>query len=513
MPTSQILAPTSLLKNFSDDAVETEFLRKHQARKSLAGFIDYFSWEPPPARHHKLIIDKLEKVASGECKRLMLFLPPGAAKSYYASIMLPAHYLARNPQNLVIGGSHTAELAEHFGRKVRNLVGSDEYRLATGITLAGDSKAAARWQTSAGGEFYAIGVGGAVTGRRADLVDIDDPIKGHEDAESETIREKTWQWYLSDVRTRLKPDAAIVIIQTRWNYDDLSGRILPEDYDFTSGQITARDGEVWEVVSLPALATERDILGRFPGESIWPEWFTQEMLEQERISQGPKNWSALYQQRPTPDEGDYFKREWIKWYDEPPKHMAVYGASDYAVTEEAGDFTVHGVAGVDPNDDLYILDWWRKQTASEQWIETVISMAAQWQPQIWAEEGGQIIKSVGPFLTKRMRERGVYFYREQFTSSRDKPTRAQSFRARLSMGKVYFPRNAPWVADLVTEMMQFPVGLTDDQVDVLGLLGRLLDHMSKGNIPLPPPEPPRGPATFNEHFREHIRGKGDRDRI
>jgi predicted phage terminase large subunit-like protein len=404
-------------------------------------------------------------------------MPPGSAKSTYASMLTPPYYLQANPKNLVIGSSHGQELSDRFGRKVRNIVGSEDYNLVFDIELARDSKAAGRWETSVGGEYYAVGVGGSVTGRRADLAIIDDPVKGRSESDSLLIRDKAWDWYLSDLRTRLKPGAAIVLIQTRWNFDDLAGRILPEDYDFTSGTITARDGEEWYVLCLPALAEEDDILGRRPGASIWPEWFSQEMLEQERLTQGPRNWASLYQQRPVPEEGDFFKDEWFRWYDELPKHLHYYGASDYAVTDGGGDYTVHGVIGVDADDNIYVVDWWREQTESDVWIETLIDLGSKYNTMAWGEEGGQIIKSLGPFIDKRQRERKEYFYRTQYASTSDKPSRARSIQARMSMGKVYFPKHASWLSSLTGELLQFPAGVHDDQVDVMSLFGRMLADM------------------------------------
>src|SRR6185437_9233451 len=194
-----------------------------------------------------------------------------------------------------------------------------------------------------------------------------------------------------------------------------------------------------------------------------------------------------------PDTGDYFKREWLRWYDKAPARetLRTYGASDYAVTASGGDYTVHGVIGVDPDDNIYLLDWWREQTSSEEWVEAALDLMAQWKPLIWAEENGQIIKSVGPFLDRRQRERRVYSYRRQYASASNKPTRAQSIRARIAMGKVYFPSNAAWATDLVSEMLRFQAGKNDDQVDVLGLFGRMLDDLVSGTNPAPV-EPMRG---------------------
>ena len=310
----------------------------------------------------------------------MIFMPPGHAKSTYASVLFPPWYLGRNPAKQLIGASHTAEFAESFGRRVRNTVTSTEFSGIFSIQLAGDSQAAGRWGLVQGGEYFGVGVGGSITGRRADGGIIDDPIRGREDADSETIREKTWNWYISDFRTRLKPNAFIILIQTRWHEDDLAGRILPEKYAGESGLITARDGEVWEVVNFPALAVDDDVLGREPGTALWPDWYTVEMLEQERITQGERNWSALYQQRPTPESGDYFKRDWIQYYEDAPKNLQVYGASDYAVTADGGDYTVHGVVGIDSDDNIYILDWWRDRVTTEVWVNVFIELARKWKP-------------------------------------------------------------------------------------------------------------------------------------
>jgi predicted phage terminase large subunit-like protein len=282
----------------------------------------------------------------------------------------------------------------------------------------------------------------------------------------------------------------VVLILTRWHEDDLAGRLLAEQ---------EVGGEQWEVLSLPAEAMENDPLGREPGELLWPEWFTSAMFAEAK--RDIRNWSALYQQQPTPDTGDYFRREWIRWYDKAPdiRTLRTYGASDYAVTSEGGDYTVHGVFGVDPNDDIYILDWWRKQTTSEEWIEAFLDMMDRWHPLMWAEEQGQILRSLGPFIAKRQMERHIYGYRRSFTSVADKQTRAQAIRGRLSMGKVYFPRHAEWTADLVSEMLRFDAGKNDDQVDVLSLFGRMLAGLVRGDD-IRPVEPIRGiqEMTFGE---------------
>ncbi len=456
-----------------EEAAEEAILRL-QARASLANCIGILSPDTIPARHHRLLLEKLEAVERGEITRLMIFMPPGSAKSTYASILFPPWFLGRNPERSVIGASHAGELAERFGRRVRNLVGGDSFRRVFGFGLSGDNAAAGRWETEKGGEYYAVGVDASVTGRRCDLGIIDDPVKGRAEADSETVRNRTWDWYKADFWPRLKPGGRIVLIMTRWHEDDLAGRLLEEQ---------GKGGERWEVLSLPALAKADDALGRRLGEPLWPEWFRPEMFVE--AQRDIRNWSALYQQEPVPDSGDFFKADWLRWYDKAPARdtLRTYGASDYAVTADGGDYTVHGVVGVDPQDDIYLLDWWREQAGPQEWIESLIDLMQDWKPLMWAEEKGQIDRSLGPYIDKRQRERKAYFYRRQYASTHDKPTRARSIQGRLSMGKVYFPVNAPWAAELVSELLRFPAGKHDDQVDVMSLFGRMLDDLVKGDRP------------------------------
>lgn len=405
-------------------------------------------------------------------------MPPGAAKSTYASVLFEPWYFAQHPTHALIAASHTAELAEKWGRRVRNLIA--EHGLILGVGLAPDSQAAGRWETDSGGEYFAAGVGGAVAGRRADLVVIDDPIRSREDADSETIRDKTWDWYKSDLYTRLKPGGRIVLIQTRWHEDDLAGRLMA---DMQAG------GDPWDVISLPALAEEDDPLGRTVGQPLWPEWEDKENLDRKRRAVGPRDWSALYQQRPAPEDGDYFKKEWLKPYDIAPdtKLMRIYGGSDYAVTADGGDYTVHAVVGLDPEGRMFLLDLWRKQAASDEWIEAFCDLVKKWKPLGWAEEQGQIKSGVGPFIDRRQRERQAYVFREQFPTRGDKAIRARSIQGRMALEGLYVPVSAAWYPSLRSELLSFPAGKHDDQVDALGLVGQLMNKMSLGQHP-PKPE-------------------------
>ena len=337
-------------------------LDRRQIRRDLESWARYCGYVPAP--HHRLVLNALERVSAGTLPRVAIFMPPGSAKSTYTSVLFTPWFLANHPQACIIAASHTQELAENWGRRVRNLV--TEHGNVLGVDLSTDSQAAGRWETSAGGQYFAAGVGGAVTGRRADLALIDDPVRSREDADSEVIREKTWEWYRSDLRTRMKPGGRIILIQTRWHEDDLAGRILAE---------MAAGKEQWEVINLPAEAEGNDPLGRQPGEWLWDDAYGYaNFLKHEKATQSTRNWSALYQQRPTPEEGDYFKAEWLKTYSKlPPKsEMAIYGASDYAVTSDGGDYTVHVVVGVDPEGRMYLLDLWRKQASSDVWVDSLI---------------------------------------------------------------------------------------------------------------------------------------------
>lgn len=436
-----------------------------------------------------MLIDKLEAVTRGDIDRLAVFMPPGAAKSTYASILFSPWYFGNYPDHCVIAASHTAELAEKWGRRVRNLVA--EHSLILGVDLAADSQAAGRWETDRGGEYFAAGVGGAIAGRRADLVVIDDPVRSREDADSELIRDKTWDWYKSDLYTRLKPGGRIVLIQTRWHEDDLAGRLLA---DMGAG------GDQWEIISLPAIAEGNDPLGRRAGEALWPEWENGAELDRKRRTIGPRDWTALYQQRPAPEEGDYFKAQWLKPYVTAPATdtLAIYGGSDYAVTADGGDYTVHVVVGVDPEGRMYLLDMWRKQASSDEWVEAFCKLVKDWKPREWAEEQGQIRAGVGPFLERMQRERKAYVYRRDFPVRGDKAVRAQSIRGRMALEGLYVPQNATWLPDLRAELLSFPAGKHDDQVDALGLIGQLLDTISTGNKPAEP-EKQKNPSGYRQH--------------
>lgn len=445
-------------------AGEQTALARAMARENMASYIACMDLDFKPAAHHLALISELQAIERGECSRLMVLMPPGSAKSTYTSVVFPAWYLGLNPENSIIAASHTQDLIERFGRRARNLFASPIHRWLFGVGVSKDSGAAARWDTDKGGEYFAVGIGGAVTGHRADLGLIDDPVRSREDADSDRARAKAWDWYVNDFETRLKPGAAQIIVMTRWHEDDLGGRIL------------TRDKDRWRVLKLPMAAGLNDPLGRKPGERLWPEWFTAEMMEDAR--RDVRTWNALYQQEPTGEDGDYFKRDWFQEIVEKPRDLAIYGASDYAVTEGGGDFTEHGIFGIDAWSNIYMLDWWRDQAAPDRWIEAQLDLIVRHKPLCWFGEAGAIRRSVEPFLMRRMEERRAFCRLEWLPSTADKAARCRSFQALAASGKVFVPPVANWKADVLGQLLRFPAGLHDDAVDACSLIGRGLEHVN-----------------------------------
>jgi predicted phage terminase large subunit-like protein len=240
-------------------------------------------------------------------------------------------------------------------------------------------------------------------------------------------------------------------------------------------------------------------LGRKPGDFIWPEWFPPGHFEP--FKRNARTWNALFQQRPAPETGDFFRAEWLRHYEQTPDRetLRVYGASDYAVTKDGGNYTVHVVVGIDPHNQIYLLDLWRKQTGADEWVEQMCNMVATWRPLGWAEESGQIRAGIGPYLHKRLMERQLYVVRAPFPSRVDKSVRAQSIRGRMAMNGLYVPTYAGWYPDFKAELMLFPNGSNDDQVDALSLIGQVLDKMQPGEKAKPPPAPPK---VFSTHPEE-----------
>jgi predicted phage terminase large subunit-like protein len=451
-----------------------------ERRRSRSSFLDWARLSLPlvsggkePALHHRLIIDKLQQLAERKIMRLALFLPPGSAKSTYASILFGPWALAQASGQCIIAASHSIDKAEEFGRKCRNLI--IEQQRVLGYRLQADSKAAGRWKTSNRGEYVSMGAGSGIAGYRADLVIIDDPIGKKEDAESAQIREKHWDWWKNDIKPRLKPNAIVVLIMTRWHDDDLGGRILENE------------SADWEIVRLPLLAEQDDPMGRQPGEALWPEWFNSKMIRD--AQQYPATFSALYQQRPTPPEGDFFKADMLKGYDasQLPKDLAIYVGSDHAFsTKESADRTCIIPVGVDSEGVLWVLpDVWWKRAPSDEVVEAMLDVCRRRKPITWWTGREHITQAIGPFLRVRMRETSTYVPLEEVVSVHDKRSRATAVRDRMAMGGVRFPTFAStWWPQAKEELLKFTGNddKHDDFVDALAEVGRGLDRLVRPRI-------------------------------
>lgn len=447
--------------------------------KGFEGFCNAFGYEL--ATHHKILASSFEEIMQRAINKepgikLIINMPPRHAKSTYSSVLFPIYYLTVLPGKSVISTSYGDDLVQFFGLQCKKIVTDPIYNLIFDIGLRKDSKSTTRFEMTNKSNYYATTSGGGITGKSYNLGIIDDPIKGIEYADSPNVRDKIWRWYLYDFKTRVSPGASQIVIQTRWHEDDLTGRIL-----------NSPDQNNWKVISLSALAKENDPIGRKPGEPLWPEYISLSMLDDIRNSLAKEDirmWESLYQGNPTIEEGNYFKKTWIKTINKIPQDLVYYGASDYAVSDGKGDYTVHVIIGHDrDSDDIYVVDVWREQTESNIWVDAFLDLANKYKVGQWAEEAGQIIKSLGPYIDKEMQTRKQFVYREQFTSSADKAARARTFQASMSSGNVFI-LNASWTDTLTKELLAFPSGIHDDQVDALSLIGRMISDMRKRVKPI-----------------------------
>jgi hypothetical protein len=464
-----------------------ELLKRRELRGNLLSWAKYFSLEynQTPAQHHLLLLEKLQQITDGTlihsktglpCRRLMVLMPPGSAKSRYTSVIFPPWFIQRREHCDILAFSCTAELIERFSRECRNTVAKHSRVLGYGLTK--DSKSVQEWSTSNGGRYRCAGVGAQTTGRRAHCGIIDDYIGSQEDADSKLVRDKQWEWYDNDFWPRLFPDAIQIIVANRRHEDDLVGRLLE------------REGDRWEVCTLPFFAEANDILGRKVGERLWPEWFTEEMA-QDISRKPPRTIAGLYQQRPAPEEGNYFKSEWCLTYNqsEYEQLMAlsprIYGAGDWAVSEaKDANQSCFGGGALHYDGTLYILpDLFWEAAGPKKVVSAYVNFLKRHNPlQFWSEKG-HISKSWGPFLREMMEGENVYNYITEVNPARDKEVRAQSIRGRMSMFKVKFPSFAPWWEKALHELLTFPGGKSDDFVDFISHLGMGILNMQRASKP------------------------------
>jgi predicted phage terminase large subunit-like protein len=407
-----------------------------------------------PARHHELMIEKLEELAEGRCDRLMVQMPPGSAKSTYGSILFPAYFMSRHKGSQIIATAHTASLADHFGRNVRNSV--IEHGAYLDLEIARESRASARFSVLDGGEYFSAGVRGPITGRRADLIIIDDPIKSWAEAESPAFRDALYDWYRAELSARLKPRGRILLIMTRWHEDDLAGRLM------------ASEGG-WSNLKLPAVAEANDALGRLPGQVLWPEWQDEAAILRRRGEVGERAFAALYQQKPRPPDAALFKTENIEVLSELPALARTIRAWDLAASLPSPgrnpDYTVGLKLGITEDRRMIVLDLIRFQgspgqveakihaTAKADGVGTILALP-QDPGQAGAAQIAMLSKSLSGYHVIATPETGA------------KITRATAAAIQVELGNLYILA-APWNENFLSEVQAFPDSKKDDQVDAL----------------------------------------------
>ena len=465
-----------------------ESLRR-QARTSFQAFAALRQpMDQQPALHHRVMCEALCALERGDIKgnRLMLLLPPGSAKSSYGSRLFPQYFLGRNPQLSAVLASHTTGLAEGWGRKVRNgMQDADFLDIFPSSGVSSDNASASSWSTNKGGEFFAAGVGTAIAGKRADLGVIDDPIGSREDADSDRIRQKLWDWYISDFTTRLKPGAKQLLIQTRWHEADLAGMLLD------------REREKWKVIKIPMLAGANDPLGREEGEMLWKEWFTAEMLE--TAQRDPRSWISLYQQEPRPMEGADFKRSWIQRYASPPKVsnkiILVDPAGDpnkkTASKRKKSDFTAMWVLALGSDENIYVVDGLRDRLNLTQRADALFALHKKHKPmQVRYEQYG--LQADVEHVKSEMERRQYRFAIKEVGGGIEKNARIRRLIPYFEGGRIWLPLEMKRESvlgqtyDVVNDFIEqeyatFPVGRYDDSFDCLA-------RLAEPSLTLPWPE-------------------------
>ena len=443
-----------------------EYHRAIEREKGQKSFMTFVKTMWPNfifGRHHAIMAQKFEEIASGKLKRLIINMPPRHTKSEFASYLLPAWYLGKYPGRKIIQSSNTAELAVGFGRKVRNLVDSEKYtKVFPNVSLRHDSKAAGRWSTNMNGEYFAIGVGGTVTGKGADLLIIDDPHSEQEAALAANdpgIYDKVYEWYSSGPRQRLQPGGQIIIVMTRWGKRDLTGQVLKAE-----GQ---RGGEEWEIIEFPAILPS--------GNPLWPEFWPLEELQALRAELPNQKWQAQYQQAPTSESSAIVKREWWRTWDSdrPPNCDFILMAWDTAFEKSnRADYSACTTWGIfyHPDDtgqdqaNIILLNAFRDRVEFPELKKIAVEEYKEWNPDSVIIEK----KASGAPLIYEMRAMGIPV--QEFTPVRgnDKITRLNAVSDLFASGRVWAP-NTNWAEEVIDEVASFPSGDHDDYVDTVSL--------------------------------------------
>jgi predicted phage terminase large subunit-like protein len=418
-------------------------------------------------------VDELLEVAAGRTQKLAVSMPPRHGKSELVSRYLPAWWLGVKPNDRVILASYEASFAATWGAKARDALaeyGPDLF----GVGVRTDSRASDAWRTAAPyeGGMFAVGEGGPLTGKGANLLILDDLVKNAEEAASEAHREHAWDWWRSTARTRLEPGGRVIAIGTRWHEDDIIGRILRE---------AQAEGEPWRILNLPALAEDLDPLGRMPGEALWPARYDAAALDRIRREVGAYYWAAMYQGRPAPLEGGLFKRAWFRYQDPPADGLLRFAAVDLAAsTKQTADYTVVLVLGLRSDGTMFVLDVIRRRLEGPEIISTLKATCRKHGLVfVGVEKAGFQLA-----LIQIARAEGIPV--RELEADKDKVARALAATPFVEAGRVIFPKAAPWLGELEQELLGFPNATHDDQVDALAYAVRLASQMLTLYDPVPP---------------------------
>ena len=441
----------------------------------------------------QLLCQVMEKVERGDLKRVAVSIGPQLGKSQIISRGAPAWIAGRNPYRNMILGSYNQDFANEFGFEVRNIIeGAAHKQVFPNHVLMKGGTAKDLLVSEEGGKLAFVGVGGSGTGKPADLFVVDDPYRNDEDANSAMYREKVWKWFNSTVFSRTTDATSIVIVHTRWHQDDLIGRLCDPSHPEREG-LYKGISKRWTYINIPAVVedealakalgltlkaqTDPDILEQFgprPMSALWPGRKSLPLLAEAKQSD-PRTFNALYMGKPAPEQGEYFKNDYVVEYErnELPKKLRMYGASDHAVTKkQRRDYNVLGTVGIDENDEIWVMPdvvWRRMET--DKIVEELLGQFSIHRPALWWLENELISKSFGPFLLKRMREDKIYTTLDPITPSADLETRARSIQGRMAMRMVHFPKFAPWWQNARTQILTFPYATNDDFVSWLALIG------------------------------------------
>ena len=432
------------------DLIEKKF-KQEKIKNDFMAFVKEMWPEFIEGRHHKEISKKFNDIANGKIKRLIINMPPRHTKSEFASFLLPSWMVGRKPDLKIIQTTHTTELAIRFGRKAKTLIDSPEYQQIFKTRLREDSQAAGKWETAQGGEYYAAGVGSAITGRGADLLIIDDP-HSEQDALNMSAMERAYEWYTSGPRQRLQPGGAIVVVMTRWNMKDLTGMLLKSQKELKSDK--------WEIIEFPAIMPS--------GKPVWPEYWKKEELESVKASLSIGKWNAQWMQNPTAEEGSLIKREWWKVWDKPfiPPLQHVIQSYDTAyLKKETADFTAITTWGVFyPSEDspanLILLDSFKERVEFPELRKEAFRQYRYWNPETVIIEA----KAAGLPLTYELRKAGIPVINYTPSKGQDKHARVNAVSPLFESGIIWAPEEK-FAEEVIEECASFPYGDHDDLVD------------------------------------------------